>query len=128
MRRLLLLVTVVAGAGGPAAGADPPPDLLVGYTELRTDQPGGRHANVATMRAAIVRADGTGRRALAEDLAADPDTWTLFAGWSLEGRVAIIGRGWESPANAAWEEEHKTFRFTADGYLFDSCVLDCHPT
>jgi len=32
------------------AGADPP-DRLIGYTELRTDLPGGRHANVRTMRA-----------------------------------------------------------------------------
>jgi Tol biopolymer transport system component len=35
-----------------------------------------------------------------------------------------LHRGWESPANGQWEEEHKTFRFTADGYLLDSYLLD----
>src|SRR5262249_48838358 len=40
------------------------------------------------------------------------------------GRQAIIGRGWESPANARWEEEHKEFRFTADGYLHDMNLVD----
>jgi TolB protein len=38
------------------------PDLLIGYTELRTDLPGGRFVNVATMRAVVIKADGTGRR------------------------------------------------------------------
>ena len=35
-------------AGSPAA------EPLIGYTEFRTDLPGGRHANVATMRAVVV--------------------------------------------------------------------------
>src|SRR6476659_7695014 len=116
-----ILAPLVVSLG---AGAAPPPDLLVGYTERRTDRPGGRHANVATMRAVVVKADGTGRRALAEDLADGPDAWTQFAGWSPDGRVAIVGRGWESPVNAAWEEEHKTFRFKADGWRYDSYLLD----
>jgi hypothetical protein len=30
---------------------DTPPDVLIGYTEFRTDLPGGRHANVRTRRA-----------------------------------------------------------------------------
>lgn len=111
-------------ACGPAAPAAPPPDVLIGYTELRTDLPGGRQANVRTMRAVVARADGTGRRALAEDLAAEPDAWTQFAGWAPDGKAAVVGRGWESPANAAWEEEHKTFRFTPEGWLYDSHVID----
>jgi hypothetical protein len=47
---------------------DTPPDALIGYTEFRTDLPGGRHANVKTRRAVVVKADGTGRRVLAEEL------------------------------------------------------------
>src|SRR4051812_8579735 len=83
---LLLLAT------GPQA-AEPAPDRLLGYTELRTDLPGGRHANVRTMRAVVARADGSGRRALAEDLVRDPDAWTQFAGWSPDGTTAVVGRG-----------------------------------
>src|SRR5471030_805748 len=83
---------------------------LVGYTELRTNLPGGRHANVRTMRAAVVQTDGTKRKLLAEELAKEADTWTQFAGWSLDGKLAVIGAGWQSPENAKWEEEHKTFR------------------
>jgi TolB protein len=96
----------------------------IGYTTFRTDLPGGRHANVVTMRAAIVGADGKGRRDLAAELTREPNTWTQFAGWSPDGRLAIIGRGWESPENGRWEEEHKTFRYTAEGWLYDMYLVD----
>ena len=96
----------------------------IGYTELRTDLPGGRHANVRTMRAAMVKANGTGRRLVAEELANEADAWTQFAGWSPNGSTAIIGRGWQSPDNARWEEVHKQFRFTAQGWLYDSYLLN----
>src|SRR5436189_215642 len=97
----------------------PPPQSLIGYTEFHANLDGGRLANVATMRAMVVRADGSGRRAVADELARGPNAWTQFADWSPDGRTAVIGRGWESPENAAWEEEHKQFRFTADGWLLD---------
>src|SRR5690349_16323449 len=66
-RRDFLRTGSAAAALGPAAlfaadHDDPPPDRLIGYTEFRTDLPGGRHANVVTRRAVVVRADGTGRR------------------------------------------------------------------
>jgi Tol biopolymer transport system component len=101
-----------------------PPDVLIGYTEFRTNLKGGRHVNVKTMRSVVVKADGTGRRVLAEELTRKENTWMQFAGWSPDGRMAIIGCGWESPENGKWEEEHKTFRFTADGWLYDSYLLD----
>src|SRR5262249_46182072 len=104
--------------------SEAPPDLLIGYTEFRTDLPGGRHANVATRRATVVKADGTGRRVLAEDLIRDKDTWTGDPGWSPDGKTAIITCGWESPENARWEEEHKPFRCSADGWLYDGYLLD----
>jgi TolB protein len=100
------------------------PDTLIGYTEFRTNLAGGRHANVTTMRAAIVTGDGTGRRLIAEKLSREPNGWTQFAGWSPDGKAAIIGRGWESPENGKWEEAHKTFRFRADSWLYDMYLLD----
>ena len=106
----------------PELTAAPPP--LIGYTEFHTNLPGGRHANVKTMRACVVQADGTGRRALAADLAQEADSWTQFAGWSLDGKIAIIGRGWQSPENAQWEEAHKTFRFAPGNWLYDSFLVD----
>ncbi|HQL96395.1 MAG TPA: hypothetical protein PL005_17100, partial [Candidatus Hydrogenedentes bacterium] len=69
-----------------AAFAFPP---MLGYTELRTDLPGGRHANVRTMRALVVNADGTDRREVGGELADGPDVWTQFAGWSPDGRRAV---------------------------------------
>ncbi|MEX0711654.1 MAG: neutral/alkaline non-lysosomal ceramidase N-terminal domain-containing protein [Pirellulales bacterium] len=100
------------------------PRRLIGYSELRTDLPGGRHANVRTMRAVVVEADGSRRRLLADELASEPDAWTQFAGWSPDGGTAIVGRGWQSPHNAEWEEEHRTFRFTEEGWLSDSYLVD----
>lgn len=103
------------------------PDTAIGYTEFRTNLPGGRHANVTTQRACIVRvADpNRSREVVAANLAkGKPHAWTQFAGWSPDGKLAIIGNGWESPENAAWEEEHRQFRFTAEGWLYDTCLVD----
>jgi Tol biopolymer transport system component len=108
----------------PALAETPWIDSLIGYTTFRTNLPGGRHANVTTMRAMVVKADGTGRKTLVEELTRERHSWTQFAGWSPDGRLAIIGRGWESADNGKWEEEHKTFRYTADGWLLDSYLLD----
>ena len=100
------------------------PKLLIGYNEHRTNLPGGRYANIVTNRAMIVQADGTDRRLLAAELADVDGSWTQFAGWSPDGRMAVVGRGWENAANAEWEEQHKTFRFTAEGWLYDSYLVD----
>jgi Tol biopolymer transport system component len=82
-----------------------------------------RHANQVTSRACVVRDDGTDRRELAPELAKKENSWTQFAGWSPDGRYASIGSGWESPENAAWEEEHKNFRMT-EGWLYDVYLFD----
>jgi Tol biopolymer transport system component len=125
LRCLVALGMLVAASLPPVWSEEQAwPDALIGYTELRTNLPGGRHANVITMRAAVVKADGSGRLFVAEKLTQKPNTWTQFAGWSPDGRIAIIGRGWESEENGKWEEKHKTFRFTAAGYLYDSYLLD----
>lgn len=97
---------------------------LVGYTEHRTNLPGGRHANVSTSRAMVVRADGAERRAIGAELVNEAGAWTQFAGWSPNGRTAVVLRGWESAENARWEEEHKTFRFAPEGWLVDSYLVD----
>ena len=97
---------------------------LLGYTELRTDLPGGRQANIRTMRACVVRVDGSGRREVANKLVDDPNAWTQFAGWSPDGRQAMVLRGWESPENAGWEEEHQMFRMDPGQWMLDSCLFD----
>ncbi len=99
------------------------PGGLIGYTEYRADLPGGMHPYFTSMRACVVRANGTGRRQVAEALTTKPHTWTQFAGWSPDGRKAIITCGWESPENAAWEEANQTFRMT-EGWLVDAHLLD----
>ena len=102
---LLILVTSMVftipsvRAGEPALKDDTPPDALIGYTEFRTDLPGGRYVNVVTMRAAVVKADGTGRRVLAEELTREKNYWTQFNGWSPDGKIAIFSRAWESDEN-----------------------------
>src|SRR5579872_7217349 len=127
-RRIMACVAVglALTIAWPAAGSDqrPRPETLIGYTELRTDLPAGRHANIVTMRAMVVAANGRERLPVAHDLAREPNSWTQFAGWSPDGRFAILGRGWESPENGRWEEEHKQFRFTADGWLSDNYLVD----
>ena len=61
---------------------------------------------------------------LAEELTREKLYWTSFVGWSPDGKTAIFLRGWESDENGKWEEEHKTFRFSKDGWLYDCYVLD----
>jgi len=122
---LLLLFGHTARADSPE-GSDPGElsDWEIGYSHLRTNLPGGRHANVSTTRAQRVVADGkTTSQAVAPELATAPDTWTQFAGWSPDGRYAIVAQGWEDPANARWEEEHQTFRMT-EGWRLDSFLVD----
>ncbi len=55
--RSLSLALVAGALSSGALGSDervePLPDLLVGYTEFRTDLPGGRYVNVATRRAPV---------------------------------------------------------------------------
>ena len=117
-----VVLAAIAGLLNCVSGIAAEPDVmpLIGYTELRTNLPGGRHANVRTMRAAIVRADGTGRKLVAEDLAKEPDTWTQFAGWSPNGKLAILSAGWQSPENATWEEQNKRFRMDEGQWKLDT--------
>ena len=122
---LLLIALATASSGaGKGKGHRMRSSYVIGYTEYRTNLPGGRHVNAWTMRACTVRGDGTGRRVLAEGLARKPHTWTQSAGWSPDGRQAIVCNGWESPENGAWEEEHQGFRFAPEGWLLDTCLLD----
>jgi TolB protein len=99
------------------------PPYLIGYTEGRNDIPTGQFANWVTQRAYLVKADGTGKTLLGVELTRKPNTWSQFAGWSPDGKVAVIGSHWESPDNAAWEKDHKTFRMT-EGWLSDTYLLE----
>lgn len=76
------------------------------------------------MRAIVVQADGGGRKTIASDLIDNPNAWTQFAGWSPDGKQAIVSRGWQDPENAQWEEEHKAFRMNPGKWSLDSCLVD----
>ena len=118
---LLAYLTPARADSEPSAGERAIP--LIGYTEGRNDLEGGQFVNWRTNRACLVRADGTGRKVLAEELTRKENAWTQFAGWSPYGQQAVILSLWESPKNAEWEREHKTFRMT-EGWLVDTCLLD----
>ena len=120
----MVLVTMLTLGETTMAERTTPRTPWIGFTELRTDRPGGRAANIFTMRACVVRADGTGRREVAPQLITKENCWTQFAGWSPDGRQAIICSGWESSENAAWEEEHKSFRMVDGGWLVDTWLVD----
>jgi TolB protein len=127
LRYLALALVVTALGPGFLRAADvddKPPDLLIGYTEFRTNLPGGRYVNQATFRAVVVKADGTGRRMLAEELTREKNFWTEFRGWSPDGKIAVFARAWMSDENGKWEEEHKDFRFSKDGFLCDGYLFD----
>lgn len=102
----------------------PSPNHWIGYTRLRTNVPGGRHANVRTMRARMVDVHGRGDRAIGDALVDSPDSWTQFAGWSPDGKQAIVGKGWQDPENAQWEEQHRTFRMEPGKWRYDNGLVD----
>src|SRR2546426_3215029 len=124
IKSVLAAVLVIAALAGAAGRDDTPPDALIGYTEFRTDLPGGRHANVKTRRAVVVKADGTGRRVLAEELTREAGYSTQFAGWSPDGKAARLSCDWKSEEVGKWEEEHKDFRTTGDGVRHDMYLVD----
>lgn len=104
--------------------ADPLPDLLIGYTEFRTDLPGGRYVSVATRRAVVIKPDGTGRRVLAKELTREKGSWTEFVGWSADGKSAQLSRYWKSDEVGKWEEKNKTFRSPGKGFHHDTYLVD----
>jgi hypothetical protein len=127
--RLFSLIALNAMASFLATGSvhAGDPDLAqrtIGFTQFQTNLPGGRHPNVSTMRARVIHGDRSGSRALAEELVDGLDTWTQFVGWSPDGQQAIVGRGWQDPENAKWEEKHKTFRMEPGKWMLDSCLVD----
>ena len=122
---MLLILSINLVLAGHSLADEPTSEQpLIGYTELQTNLPGGRHANVRTMRATVVRADGSGRARIADELADETDAWTQFAGWSPDGKQAIVSRGWQDAENANWEQEHKTFRMEPKKWLLDSCLVN----
>ena len=103
---------------------EPTPAWRVGFTEMRTNLPGGRLPNIATMRAMWITHEHREPVPLAPDLIDGSHVWTQFAGWEPQGSRAIVLRGWEDPDNAAWEEEHRTFRFTKEAWKLDIYLVD----
>jgi Tol biopolymer transport system component len=117
---VLLILTCCIAATGDEPGLV---KSLIGYTELQTNLPGGRHANVRTMRAIVSQLDGSTREELAPQLVDDPNVWTQFAGWSPSGAEAIVARGWQDPENAKWEETNRTFRMEPGNWMLDSFLV-----
>jgi Tol biopolymer transport system component len=111
----------------PLAAAAEPPERAgyqIGYTAHRVNLPGGQFANRSTSRAFLVEGDGSGTRQLAPELTRKANQWAQLAGWSPDGRQAILLQCWESAENGAWEHQHKDFRFTAEHWLVDSVFLN----
>lgn len=100
------------------------PKERIGYTEFRTDLPGGRWVNFATRRSVVVRADGQDRRFVGQSLVDAPNVYTHFAGWSPDGLKAVVARGWNDPQNGQWEEEHRELRMEEGKCLLDCCLVD----
>jgi Tol biopolymer transport system component len=126
-RYLALAFVAAALSSGTYLSSQPveaPPSLLIGYSEFRTDLPGGRYVNVATMRAVVVKADGTGRRVLAPELTQEAGSWTQFVGWSADGKAAKLSRNWKSDEVGKWEEQHKTFKSPGEGFHQDMYLVD----
>lgn len=96
---------------------------LIGYTDMRCDDPRGQFYNWRTSRAMIVRADGSARREIGSSAIANENSWTSFVRWWPDGR-AVINTACESPENYAWEKEHRTFRMTEGNWLTDGCLVD----
>jgi hypothetical protein len=90
---LAVIGTMTLGLAGAGENTDGRP-YLIGYREGRNDLPEGQFANWVTSRACLVRADGSGRRVLAEELARKEHSGTQFAGWSPDGRTAVVLRVW----------------------------------
>ena len=68
----LVIFVLLSVCYGSSPDDELPPNQLIGYTELRTDLSGGRHANVRTMRAAVINADGSEHRHMADELVTTP--------------------------------------------------------
>ena len=127
-RRDFLRLGATAAALGPGPSGRPTrttrrPTCSSATPSSAPTCPAGATSTSATMRAVVVKADGTGRRVLAEELTREKGSWTQFVGWSPDGKAAMLSRNWKSEENGKWEEEHKTFRFRrrllADAYLVD---------
>jgi Tol biopolymer transport system component len=116
----LAMLPVASPAGEPA---DKRPEYDIGYTSCRTDLQ-GYYPNQVTARAFVVRSDGSGTKQLAPELTRKPNQFAVFAGWSPDGRQAILYQIWESPENGAWEDKHGAWRYSAEHWLVDIILLD----
>jgi TolB protein len=124
-KQSLILFVLAWNFAAIASAAEPDwPTQLIGYTELQTNLPGGRHANARTMRATVSDVSGEHRRLIAAELVDDPNAWTQFAGWSPDGQMAIVSRAWQDPENATWEEEHKQFRMQPQSWQVDANLVE----
>ena len=85
----LVIFVLLSACCGHVFGEELLLNQLIGYTELRTDLSGGRHANVRTMRAAVINADGSEHRHVADELVDNANAWTQFAGCLSFGNIVV---------------------------------------
>lgn len=111
IRTVLIAAPLLLSCIESSVAADEPQlkDRLIGYTELRMNLPGGRHANVRTMRAVTVKGNGSDRRPIARG----EQSWNLQ--W-VYGETPLIPRSepgrfdclWIQPAPniVTWNDHH----------------------
>ncbi|MFO0921243.1 MAG: hypothetical protein U0905_02000 [Pirellulales bacterium] len=111
-------------AQGSPLSAQKSEENWIGYTQLKTNQSGGRFENIRTMRAYVGRVDGSQASEVVPSVIQSEFEWTQFAGWSPHGAEAVVLHGWEDPVNAKWEEEHRQFRFDPEAWRLDILLVD----
>ena len=67
---------------------------LLGYTEFRTDLPGGRQPNIRTMRACVANADGSARKHIPTG-----NPFNFSPGWSPDGQWLLFVSGVRGRSN-----------------------------
>lgn len=100
------------------------PSCWIGYSDMQCNDSRGQFYNWRTFNAMIVRADDLSqRRIVAPELSKDENTWTQFAGWSPDGKTAVLGQLWEDPAHYAAERKEQGFLHQS-GWRGDICLVD----
>jgi hypothetical protein len=92
-QRLFVAGIILVVAHGATLRAEEPPsrDQRIGFTELRTNLPGGRHANVRTMRAVVAR-PGVGEGAQQREAAGDLRVPGNSSPRCMPGTAVAMGR------------------------------------
>ncbi len=100
---------------------NPPSDDLA-MTIMSVNLKGGRHQNLSTSRAYILKSGSKTLSQIGQELAENENTGVRFSGWSPNGELAIIEKRFNSIENANWEEFNKRKNIsgrTVDSYIYN---------